>query len=144
MGQLGNTTSGYYEWQATYGSVNYSFDGNVFDGLRQGKIANPLLHWEAVTSSNIGLDVGILNNRLNLELDVYSRLTKGILASPSVYLTMGTVGAPTTNTSNMKNEGLEVSLSWNDKVGDFRYNINGNFTYNRNSIVKYKGKMTEG
>lgn len=102
-GQLGNTTSGYYEWQATYGSVNYSFDGNVFDGLRQGKIANPLLHWEAVTSSNIGLDVGILNNRLNLELDVYSRLTKGILASPSVYLTMGTVGAPTTNTSNMKN-----------------------------------------
>lgn len=143
-GQLGNTTSGYYEWQATYGSVNYSFDGNVFDGLRQGKIANPLLHWEAVTSSNIGLDVGILNNRLNLELDVYSRLTKGILASPSVYLTMGTVGAPTTNTSNMKNEGLEVSLSWNDKVGDFRYNINGNFTYNRNSIVKYKGKMTEG
>lgn len=63
-GKLGNTTSGYYEWQATYGGVNYSFGGQIYDGLRIGKIANPYLHWEASESTNIGLDLGFLNNRL--------------------------------------------------------------------------------
>lgn len=143
-GQLGNTTSGYYEWQATYGAVNYSFDGNVYDGLRQGKIANSLLHWEAVTSSNIGFEAGFFNNRLTVEADYYSRTTKGILASPSVYLTMGTVTAPTTNTSDMRNKGVEVTLGWNHQVGDFNYSVNANVTYNKNKIVKYKGKFKEG
>jgi len=143
-GQLGNTTSGYYEWQATYGSVNYSFDGNVYDGLRKGKIANALLHWEAATSSNFGFEAGFLRNRLTLEADYYSRLTKGILASPSVYLTMGTISAPTTNTSDMKNNGIELSLGWKDKVSDFQYSFNANFSYNHNSIVRYKGKFKEG
>ncbi|MDR3251181.1 MAG: TonB-dependent receptor [Tannerella sp.] len=143
-GQLGNTTSGYYEWQATYGSTNYSFDGNVYDGLRQSKIANAILHWESVTSTDIGIDAGFLNNRLTLEAGYYSRLTKGILASPSVYLTMGTIGAPTTNTSDMRNSGLDITLGWQDRINDFQYSVNANFMYNRNSIVKYKGKYKEG
>lgn len=143
-GKLGNTTSGYYEWQATYGGVNYSFDGNVYDGLRQGKIANPLLHWESSVSTDIGLDVAFLNNRLSLEADYYSRVTKGILASPSVYMTMGTVSAPTTNTSDMSNRGIELTLRWADRIRDFEYSVSGNFTYNKNAIVKYKGKYKEG
>lgn len=143
-GKLGNTTSGYYEWQANYGSVKYSFDGNIYDGLRQSKIANPLLHWEAVTSSNIGLEVGFLNNRLTLEADYYSRTTKGILASPSVYMTMGTISAPTTNTSDMRNRGMDFTLNWNDKIKDFQYSVSANFTFNKNAIVKYKGKFKEG
>jgi TonB-linked SusC/RagA family outer membrane protein len=138
-GRLGNTTSGYYEWQATYGSVNYSLDGNVYDGLAQRKIANPLLHWEAVTSSNIGLEAGFLNNRLTLEADYYSRLTQGILASPSVYMTMGTIGAPTTNTSDMRNRGFDFMLGWSDKINDFQYRVSANFAYNQNAIAKYKG-----
>ena len=143
-GKLGNTTSGYYEWQATYGSVNYSFDGNIYDGLRQGKIANPLLKWESSTSTDIGLDLGFLNNRLSLEADYYSRVTKGILASPSVYMTMGTIGAPTTNTSDMRNRGIELNLRWTDKIKDFQYSVSANFTYNKNDITRYKGKFKEG
>lgn len=143
-GQLGNTTSGYYEWQASYGATNYSFDGNVYDGLRQSKIANPLLHWESVTSSDVGLEAAFLNSRLTLEADYYSRLTKGILASPSVYMTMGTISAPTTNTSDMRNRGLEFTLGWRDKIRDFNYGVSVNFSYNHNAIVKYKGKYSEG
>ena len=143
-GKLGNTTSGYYEWQATYGGVNYSFGENVFDGLRQGKIANPNLRWEASESTDIGLDVGVLNNRLTLEADWYSRTTKGILASPSVYMTMGTVSAPTTNTSDMRNRGVEFTLRWADRIKDFEYSVSANLTYNKNKIVKYKGKYQEG
>ncbi|MDL2212344.1 TonB-dependent receptor [Bacteroides sp. OttesenSCG-928-D19] len=143
-GQLGNTTSGYYSWQATYGAVNYSFDGNIYDGLHQKKIANPLLHWEAVTASNIALEAGFLNNRLTFEADLYTRTTKGILAIPSVYLTMGTVEAPTTNTSDMRNSGVELTLGWNDRIKDFQYSISANFSYNKNSVVSYKGVYKEG
>ena len=143
-GMLGNTTSGYYEWQATYGATNYSFDGNIYDGLRQSKIANPRLHWESVTSSDVGLEAAFLSNRLTVEADYYSRVTKGILASPSVYLTMGTIGAPTTNTSDMQNKGVEFTFGWRDKIKDFNYGVSLNFAYNHNSVVKYKGKYQAG
>ena len=143
-GKLGNTTSGYYDWQATYGSVVYSFGGNIYDGLRQGKIANTLLHWEASESTNIGIDLGFLNNRLNIEADWYNRTTKGILATPSIYMTMGTVSAPTTNTSDMRNRGIELSVRWTDKIKDFEYSISANFAYNQNKVVKYKGKLEQG
>jgi TonB-linked SusC/RagA family outer membrane protein len=143
-GKLGNTTSGYYEWQATYGSVNYSFNGNVFDGLRQSKIANERLRWESVESANIGIELGFFNNRLTFETDVYSRTTKGILASPSVYLTMGTIAAPTTNTSDMRNRGMEFTMGWTDRKGDFSYGVNANFSFNHNVITKYKGKFEAG
>ena len=89
------------------------------------------------------IDAGFLNNRLSLEADYYSRTTKGILASPSVYMTMGTVSAPTTNTSNMRNQGMEFTLRWTDRIKDFEYSISANFTYNKNRIVKYKGKYKE-
>lgn len=143
-GQLGNTTSGYYDWQASYGAVFYSFGGNVYDGLSLKKIANPLLHWESSTSTNLGLEAGFLDNRLTLEADFYSRLTKGILYSPPVYLSMGTVEAPTTNTSNMRNNGVDVTVGWQDRINDFQYSISANFTYNKNTIVKFKGSYREG
>ncbi len=79
-----------------------------------------------------------------MEADWYSRTTKGILASPSVYMTMGTVSAPTTNTSDMRNRGVEFTLRWADRIKDFEYSVSANLTYNKNKIVKYKGKYQEG
>ncbi|MFC4672203.1 SusC/RagA family TonB-linked outer membrane protein [Dysgonomonas termitidis] len=143
-GRLGNTTSGYYEWQATYSAQNYAFGDAIYKGLAKSKLANPLLHWEAVTSTDIGLDLGFLDNRLTAEADYYVRKTKGILASPSMYLTMGTVSAPTTNTSDMANKGFEITLGWKDKIKDFSYAVSANFSYNRNEVTKYKGVYKEG
>lgn len=143
-GKLGNTTSGYYDWQATYTKAKYAFNNVISDGMAVSKLANSLLQWESVTSSGIGLDASLLDSRLTAEVDYYNRLTKGILTTPSIYLTMGTATAPTKNTSDMRNSGLEVSLGWNDKIGDARYSVNGNFSYNINEVVKYKGKLQEG
>jgi TonB-linked SusC/RagA family outer membrane protein len=143
-GQLGNTTSGYYDWQAAYETQNVSFGGVVTKGLKQGKIANPLLQWESITSSGVGIDAAVLDQRLSLELDLYDKLTEGILTSPSIYLTMGNVSPPTKNTSDMHNRGVEFTLGWNDRIGDFRYSLKGNFSYNTNTIVSYLGKLEEG
>jgi TonB-linked SusC/RagA family outer membrane protein len=143
-GKLGNTTSGYYDWQALYSKVNYNFGGTIYNGLAVSKIANNLLEWESVTSQGIGLDAAFFKSHLTLEVDLYDKLTKGILTSPSIYLTMGTATAPTQNTSDMQNRGIEFTLGWNDKVGDVRYSVSGNFAYNHNRVVKYLGKLEQG
>jgi TonB-linked SusC/RagA family outer membrane protein len=142
-GRLGNTTSGYYDWQATYGKNNATYGGGVASGLAQGKVANPLLQWENVTSSEVGLEVTLLKG-LSIEAAYYNKLTQGILTSPSIYGTMGTVSPPTKNTSDMRNRGIEASLTWSDRRGDLRYSATVNFAYNRNTVVRYLGKMKEG
>ncbi|MDR2564082.1 MAG: TonB-dependent receptor [Prevotellaceae bacterium] len=143
-GRLGNTTSGYYDWQATYAKVYYVFDNKTSDGMAIDKIANPMLQWESVTSQGIAFEASFLKSRLNFEFDLYDKLTKGILTSPSIYLTMGMAGAPTKNTSDMRNRGFEITAGWRDKIADFHYSISGNFSYNQNRVVKYLGKLKEG
>lgn len=143
-GKLGNTTSGYYDWQNVYMRAKYSFNNVISDGVAVTKFPNSLLKWESVTSKGIGLDASFLNSRLSLEFDYYDKLTKGILTSPDIYLTMGTAKAPTRNTSDMQNRGIEITLGWNDNIGDFRYAVSGNFSYNKNKVVKYLGNLQEG
>jgi TonB-linked SusC/RagA family outer membrane protein len=143
-GRLGNTTSGYYDWQATYGKVNYVLNNSIYNGLAVNKIANGLLQWESVTSKGIGMDASFLDQRLSLDVDLYDKLTEGILTSPAIYLTMGKATAPTQNTSDMQNRGVEITLGWQDKVGDVRYAVSGNFAYNKNKVVKYLGKLEQG
>ncbi|MDL2281505.1 hypothetical protein LJC44_00120 [Parabacteroides sp. OttesenSCG-928-G06] len=116
----------------------------ISDGMAINKIANPLLQWESVTSKGIGLDASFLNTRLNVEFDLYDKKTEGILTSPSIYLTMGTASPPTKNTSDMKNRGLEITASWRDRVGEVEYSVSGNFSFNKNKIIKYLGKLEQG
>lgn len=94
-GKLGNVTSDYYDWQSSYSKVNYSFGGNILNGLAVTKFGNPIIMWENIKSTGIGLDASFLNNRLNLEFDFYNKVTEKILTTPSMPLTMGTGKGPT-------------------------------------------------
>lgn len=149
-GKLGNNRISQYEYQnnydyqATYQGGNYSFNGVPETGLAQNKLANAALQWESTTVTDIGLDLTMLSSRMNLTLDYYNKQTDGILTTPPIHLTMGTVGAPTRNTAGVQNKGFEVGLGWQDKIGDFHFSVNGNFAYNFNEVTKYKGKLKEG
>lgn len=143
-GQLGNVTSGYYDYQSVYGTVGYALGNNIVSGLRQSKVANSALHWENVNTVNIGLDISTLDSRLNMEMDWYNRLTEGILTSPPIHLTMGVVDPPTKNTASVLNRGTEITFTWKDKIGKVNYSVSGNFAYNYNEVTKYQGKLKEG
>jgi len=143
-GQLGNAASGYYDWQATYNKKNTVIDGIPSTGLVITKQGNNALQWESTTATNIGLEFGLFNNRLFTEIDVYNRQTSGILFSPELYLTSGTVSPATENIAGVRNQGVEVDLSWNDRIGDFTYQIGANFAYNNNLVTKYKGTLDKG
>nr|WP_152542092.1 TonB-dependent receptor [Pedobacter sp. V48] len=149
-GKVGNNNmspdddKGNYDYLATYNKINYSFNNASATGLAVTKIGNPLLVWESSTLANIGIEATALNGRLNVELDVYDKKTEDILTTPPIPLTAGTAAAPTQNTANMSNKGIEVSLGWKDKVGEFSYLVSGNFAYNYNRVTNYRGNLSEG
>lgn len=143
-GKLGNNASGDYDYQSLYSKVNYSFNGLPATGLWQGKIANRDLRWESTTVTDVGLEATVLKGALNVEVDWYNKLTDGILTVPPIQLVMGTAAAPTRNTAAVLNRGIEVSLGWRGKAGQFSYGLTGNFAYNYNQVTNYKGRLSEG
>lgn len=143
-GQLGNNASGNYDYQAVYGTQEYSFGGDQVAGLAPNKIANPALEWETTTMTNVGLDVSTMDSRLTGEFDYYNKVTDGILTVPPISLTTGLIGAPTRNTAEVTNNGIELNLGWRDQIGQVSYSISGNLAFNNNEVTKYKGKLEEG
>lgn len=143
-GKTGNNASGNYDYQATYNTTQYSFNGSPVSGLIQKKSANPNLKWETTTTTNLGLSGTLLNGALNFEFDAYRGFTEGILFIPTIPITAGTATAATQNIAQVSKKGIEFTLGYNGHFNDFRYSISGNIAYNTNKVKKYKGQLQEG
>ncbi|WP_416442018.1 SusC/RagA family TonB-linked outer membrane protein [Phnomibacter sp. MR] len=143
-GEVGNNASGNYDWQATYASRLYSFNNQQASGLASGRYANEALLWETMRVKNIGLDGSLFRNKLFFELDVFQKDTRDILASTVIPLTAGIASAPVENAAQLRNKGFEFTLGYRGKSGDFGYSFSGNFSYNNNTVTKFKGKLVEG
>lgn len=145
-GQLGNNSIGNYDWQSTYGTANYVFGSDdITNGIAITSIKNYALTWETTSVANIGIDFGFFKNRLTGTIDLYNKLTDGILYTPSMYMVMGNAGAPKQNIAEVTNRGIEIELGWKNQVGkDFYYNVSANVSYNKNWVSKYKGRHQEG
>ncbi|WP_205966348.1 SusC/RagA family TonB-linked outer membrane protein [Parapedobacter sp. SGR-10] len=143
-GKLGNHSIGNYDYQATYASGStYSFGGSLAPGM-VASLSNNLLEWETTTMSNIGVELGILKNRLTFETDLYNKVTDGILFRAPVYATVGVKSPPYQNIAEVTNKGMEFTLGWRDKVKDFSYGVSANFTRNWNQVTKYRGRLNAG
>lgn len=138
-GSLGNNSVGNYASVSTYNTANYVVNSTLATGFAIKNIANPNLTWEKTKVADIGLDFGVLNNRLTGTFDWFNKRTTGILIALPAPLVHGTANVATTNAAKVTNKGWELTLSWRDKVGDFKYGIEGNFTHVTNKINKFKG-----
>ena len=146
-GSLGNNAlgtdkdlDGNYSALSTYAQSNYVLGNSVVMGLAQTALANALLTWEKVNMTNVGIDFNVLNNRLGGTLEYFSRITKDILIDLPAARVHGNASLPRQNAAEVSNKGVEVSLTWNDRVGkDFRYNIGVNATHIKNNVEKFKG-----
>lgn len=143
-GKTGNNASGNYDYQAVYGATNYSYNGIQSTGLVSTKFANNDLKWETTTTTNIGLDGNLFKGALTFEIDLYKKYTDGILFTPTIPLTTGTAAAATQNIAEVSNKGVELTLGYNGKIGEFKYGVSGNFAYNFNRVSKYKGALNAG
>jgi TonB-linked SusC/RagA family outer membrane protein len=141
-GKLGNNSIGNYDWQSTYSTANYASGNTLVPGIAITAIANSALRWEETAVTNAGVDYGFLNNRITGSLDVYNKLTSGILYTPDMYMAMGNAAAPKQNIAEVTNRGIEFEIGWRDKIGkDFNYSIKANVAYNKNWVNLYKGKL---
>lgn len=136
-GSLGNNSVGNYDAIALLSSSLYPLNGTPVTGYSAGNLANANLKWESTYVTNIGLDFGI-NNKLNGSIELYRKLTKDILAQLPIPLEVGLLSAPYQNSAEVLNKGIEINLGWQDKINDVGYYINGNFTFNKNEVTKFK------
>ncbi|MBV6881717.1 SusC/RagA family TonB-linked outer membrane protein [Epilithonimonas ginsengisoli] len=119
-------------------SYNYAFGGNpVSNGVTINKGLDPTLGWEITEESSLGLDFGVLNNRLTGTFDVYDRKTTNLILPVTNFITSGQNVEFSSHVGSVTNKGLEASLTWADKVGeDFSYSIGANYSFNNNELTR--------
>ena len=138
-GQNGNQDIAQFQYLATIANdASYIF-GGAKDTPQIGSYADILpnedVTWETSEQIDLGLDMRFLESRLGLTFDYYIKNTKDWLVVAPQLASYGT-GAPYINGGDVRNEGVELALSWNDQIKDFTYGINMNMSWNRNTVTK--------
>lgn len=153
-GKLGNERIGsnYYPYIAlmSFGnSLFYNADGSVTSSktARPSVLAVEDISWETTTSTDLGVDANFFDNRLHLTFDYYWKKTTDMLLAIEIPYSMG-YSNPNTNAGKMSTHGYDIDLTWQDKIGDFRYSISVNFSdylskidYLNNADIISSGKI---
>jgi hypothetical protein len=144
-GTTGNQAISVNQTATTGKSVKKTFDGNALSGIIYltendfNSLGNANLNWESTTSSNIGVDFGLLNNRISGTVEVYKSKTEDILLKRNIPNITGYSNI-WTNLGSMQNQGLEVTLNTvNVDNKDFSWRSTINFSTNNNKILDLYG-----
>jgi len=130
-----------YKKGQNFGKYPLIGDGTIYTPLYY----NDKLKWETTTTYNVGLDFGILNQRLTGSVDWYVRKTTDLINSAPVAALAGSADKGLQNIGSLKNTGVEASLNWvalNTK--DWYWTMSYNFTYNNNVITDLSGVSDNG
>lgn len=135
----GNAVNFAYASLFGVGNANPTLGGVPVVGGAQTVLANSELQWETGETANIAVDAGLFNNRLTFTGEYYVRKTKDILLGVTIPTSVG-FNAPTQNAGEVKNTGYDISLGWQDTIGDgFRYGFNFNYSDFKNEITDLGG-----
>ncbi|MEM7109759.1 MAG: TonB-dependent receptor, partial [Bacteroidota bacterium] len=138
-GSAGNSNIGLYNSLATFNLANYTLGTALAPGVRVGRLSNPNFGWESLVSSNVGLDIGLINDRVDLTVDVYKKTTQDLIASASLIETSGLSNA-NINVGELENRGLELGVEARViSDGDFKWFVSGNISFNSNEVTKWNG-----
>lgn len=115
----------------------YPFDNdNTNVGVVPTSLANNDLKWETTEQWNVGLDLSLFKERVNITADIYRKTTRDLLLDASIPLSSGFYSA-TKNIGKVRNDGLELSLSTvNVQTKDFTWTTDFNISFNRNKVLE--------
>ena len=137
-GQNGNCRISNFQYTGTIsmnGQYDFSYDQvNPVTAAYPDNIPNPNLSWETSEQLALGFDSRFFRSRLGVIFDWYRKDTKDWLVTPP---NMGILGASASsiNGGAVRNSGVELSLTWNDHIGDVRYSVGLNGSYNKNNVL---------
>ena len=128
-GKLGNENIGYYQYQ------------NLIDATNGTETiwGNPDITWEKVRITDLGFDLSLFQSKFGLTFDYYDKKTTDMIMRPMIPPS-GSLGAVRLNAGAVSNKGIEVQVTYNEKVNpDLSFSIRPGITYNKNKIVALEG-----
>lgn len=141
-GQTGNSNIGGYAW----GTSMSRMPSGLGMGYRPSNIPNTSIKWESQEQWNIGLDLGLFNDRLNLTFEWYKKTSSDMLMPLQLPSYMGTSGngssalaAPKGNYGDIENSGFEISLNTHPIVGKFEWDSDFQISFNKNKLKGLAG-----
>lgn len=137
-GQVGNQNARPFQYLSTIKSNNTNYiygdtEGVLTPGAYPDRLSNLDLKWETSEQIDLGFDARFLHNALSVTFDVYKKTNKDWLILAPVLATAG-ADAPYINGGDVINKGVELSLQYQNKIGDFNYSVSANGAYNKNTV----------
>jgi len=129
-----------YPWQAIVqaNGATYPFGNAVTVGNASyyNQLASADLEWEKTRQVNVGLDLGLFDNKITFTAEWYRRLTDNLILTIPTPPSFGYGGAGSQlNAASMKNTGVDLQVGYNHNQGKFNYNVTGNIGFIRNKIL---------
>jgi TonB-dependent starch-binding outer membrane protein SusC len=123
-------------------SLGYSYNNQPMNASILTALGNPNLKWETTNQTDLGLDIGLFNQRISLEVDAYRKITSNLLLDAAV---PGSIGFSTAlkNIGKVQNQGLELTLNTVNIKGKFNWNTNLNIGFNRNKVIELSDNETQ-
>ena len=137
-GLVGNNRIGAYQYMQTVSVTNGISFGDKLAQTATFASTNPDLKWETTRMANIGFELGLLNNDLNITFDCFNNRTKDILVNLPVPGLFGN-GAPIQNAGKVETRGWELSVSYRLKTGPVVHNFAGNISDSFNEVIDTRG-----
>ena len=133
-GLTGNQAIGPYQTLARFSTVFSVIDGETVNAVRPTTVANNDLTWETTAQLNIGADIGFLNDRISLTAEYYRMVTSDLLFNVQLPQYSGYT-SQLKNIGEVENKGVELTLSSRNLDGALKWNMNINFSTNRNKVL---------
>lgn len=137
-GVLGDAEKvGYYPTAQilSYDPKIYAFNDKLVGGAYNNIAVNQNITWEESKYTNIGLDLGLFDQRIKLSADYFINMRDNILYRPPVPSEFG-LNAPYSNLLKMKNQGMDIMAGYQDGNGDFHWGIDVNLSYSKNKVLE--------
>jgi TonB-dependent starch-binding outer membrane protein SusC len=141
-GQLGNQNIGgsYYPYTQNINTgQNYLWGDKIAPGVAVTSLANQNLTWETTTITDIGVDLNLFKNKIQIVADWFDKTSTDILIRLPIPSTMGNVAAPFQNVGEVNNKGWELDVKYQDAFGDVRVFGGFNLSHVKNKVVDYGG-----
>lgn len=139
-GALGDNI-GYYDYlsQLSRGSSLVLGDSRA-SYIFQGSIPSAALSWETIETSDVGIDLGFFQNKLQFTGDYYAKFNRNMLTPMQLPGTIG-IGTPRQNNGELKSWGWEAEVRYRGQIGkDFNYSVAANISDNQNKLLSYSGR----
>lgn len=149
FGEIGNEAVGDYMFESLITQVDrdkvHWVDGNQESAnklpmFNTPNLVEPVLTWERIRTTDVGLDLGFLNNELSVGFDWYQRENTDMLAPSQVLPQVLGTDAPMANAGTLRTRGWELTLDWHHRFGEFNVYANFNLADSKTVVTKWESK----